>query len=122
MCSSVQALSAESLTILCRKVCVVLVYGLAYGLVLCVSFRSDFVFAPRLSLTSVLPVVVWSVSGFFFVFLLLCPMRWSLMPQEILAANPDAKVVVTERDADAWWKSMYATIHREGPCWRGWGK
>eukprot|EP00903_Cladosiphon_okamuranus_P017623 g16233.t1 len=40
---------------------------------------------------------------------------------EILAANPNAKVVVTQRDADAWWKSMYATIHREGPCWEGWG-
>eukprot|EP00903_Cladosiphon_okamuranus_P010228 g9687.t1 len=41
--------------------------------------------------------------------------------KEILAANPDAKVVVTQRDADAWWKSMYATIHRGGPCWEGWG-
>lgn len=43
--------------------------------------------------------------------------RW----QEILAANPDAKVVVTLRDADAWWKSLSSTISNKNPSKNGWG-
>eukprot|EP00752_Nemacystus_decipiens_P016792 g15029.t1 len=41
--------------------------------------------------------------------------------KEILAANPDAKVVVTQREPDAWWKSMSSTISRKNPAWNGWG-
>eukprot|EP00752_Nemacystus_decipiens_P016793 g15030.t1 len=41
--------------------------------------------------------------------------------KEILAANPDAKVVVTERDVDAWWKSFRSTINCNNPIRVGWG-
>lgn len=34
----------------------------------------------------------------------------SLFWEELLAANPDAKVVLTVRDFDAWWKSVNDTI------------
>ncbi len=43
--------------------------------------------------------------------------RW----QEILDANPGAKVVVTLRDADAWWASLSSTIHNKNPAKNGWG-
>eukprot|EP00752_Nemacystus_decipiens_P011716 g10397.t1 len=36
--------------------------------------------------------------------------------QEILAANPDAKVVVTEREVDSWWSSIQSTISRKNPA------
>lgn len=42
--------------------------------------------------------------------------------QEILAANPDAKVVLTLRDVDSWWKSMKCTISLENKTWESWGK
>eukprot|EP00752_Nemacystus_decipiens_P002264 g2145.t1 len=51
-------------------------------------------------------VVDWPVANFY---------------KDVLAANPDAKVVVAQRDADAWWESLHATIHRGSPCWKGWG-
>jgi hypothetical protein len=31
--------------------------------------------------------------------------------EDFLQAYPDAKVILTTRDPDAWWKSMQATIH-----------
>lgn len=42
--------------------------------------------------------------------------------QEILAANPDAKVVVTVRDVDDWWRSFKATINFNNPLRVGWGE
>jgi len=42
--------------------------------------------------------------------------------QEILAANPDAKVVLTLRDVDSWWKSMASTISRQNKAYDSWGK
>ena len=39
----------------------------------------------------------------------------SLFWEELLAANPDAKVVLTVRDFDGWWKSMNQTILLTAP-------
>lgn len=35
---------------------------------------------------------------------------------------PDAKVIVTLRDADSWWKSVIGSIHSDGPHEHAWGK
>eukprot|EP00752_Nemacystus_decipiens_P014589 g12992.t1 len=40
---------------------------------------------------------------------------------EILAANPGAKVIVTHRDADAWWKSLSSTVNFHNPNLSTWG-
>eukprot|EP00752_Nemacystus_decipiens_P014609 g13009.t1 len=41
--------------------------------------------------------------------------------KEILASNPTAKVVVTVRDPDAWWKSVESTISFNNPTMSSWG-
>lgn len=41
--------------------------------------------------------------------------------QEILASNPNAKVVLTLRDPDAWWRSFSTTISRKNPALTTWG-
>lgn len=43
-----------------------------------------------------------------------------LFVDELTAAYPDAKVILTTRDADKWYKSMMATVFRafEWPSWR----
>ncbi|CAM9988281.1 unnamed protein product [Pylaiella littoralis] len=41
--------------------------------------------------------------------------------KEILAANPNAKVVVTLRNPDAWWDSMVRTISHKNPAHSGLG-
>eukprot|EP00752_Nemacystus_decipiens_P014610 g13009.t2 len=40
--------------------------------------------------------------------------------KEILASNPTAKVVVTVRDPDAWWKSVESTISFNNPTMSSW--
>ncbi|CAN0173121.1 unnamed protein product, partial [Ascophyllum nodosum] len=40
---------------------------------------------------------------------------------EILQEYPEAKVVITSRDPDAWWASVIESIHQKAPESRDWG-
>lgn len=46
----------------------------------------------------------------------------SFLRQEIMEEYPEAKVVLTIRDVDSWWKSLIGSVHNKAPGFQQWGK